>query len=557
MPALKKKQGSTPSVSSKSNGTPLKGVPSLEKEESAITMEEPKEIIYPKVQSIVCDGKDAITVSQAKDLLGWETEKEFAARGVSESGIEGAKEEDFGYGEEKDNYLLKDEEGNKVRCWNNSRNRPFSEPWARQLAQDILNRNFTGPTTMPGETVNGESVIISRTGQVLSAQHRLIGLVLAGQIWNGQKQGMHWHTKWATEPIIESVVVTGVSDSPQVLRTLDNVKPRTLADVFYTSEIFDNLKGTEKKECSRMLSKAVEFLWGRTKPSDASFSKYQTHTESRTFVDRHERLLKCLKHIFDQNKERAISKLHLSPGQCAGMLYLMGSSTSDGDAYWDKYRGDKEPTEELLSWGNWEKALDFWVHLVKNRLPSVNKAIAYLLKGSDADSVSMGGRQSEKCTVLAKAWAIYLENGEVPSEDALVPLQYQVDDKGMYHLIEEVDFGGIDLGDSSVKEPEPEISEEEVEKAKEEARKAKTESMKEKLLSAKAKKEEKEGKKAEGKPKTPPAMSHKEVLAEQTRKAKEADEQLAKAKAAPKPTPKSRGPKGIGVKKLMPGNAKK
>lgn len=431
-------------------------------------------VIYPEVLASICDGENAITAEKAKGLLGWETEGQYLER---QSAGKKLTEKDKERLVATFKPLFKDEEGNKVRCWNNSRNRPYGDSWARQLAQDILNRNWAGPTTMPGETVNGETIVISRTGQVESGQHRLIGLVLAYQIWLKQKS--YWESKWPTEPIIETIMVYGVSESSKVLQTLDNVKPRTLDDVFYTSELFNDLDSPEKKECSRMLAKAITLLWRRTGAgkNPLSHSHYQTHSESKEFVDKHPRILKALVHIFKANNERAISGLRLSPGQSAGLLYLMGCSSSDGDAY----RNMEVRDESLLDWGNWKKACDFWTDLVKDKLPAVRTALGLLV---DEDTQT-GGRLTEKFAILAKAWGTYLELADVSTmttED--LQLEYHTNDKGIMKLINCPDFAGIDTGEphsDTTQDPTPE----ELEQRKAEARKAKADEIAAKVAARK------------------------------------------------------------------------
>jgi hypothetical protein len=214
-----------------------------------------------------------ITVAKGKEILLWEAEKEYAARVKASNPA--YKDVEITFPKEFPAHF-RDEEGNLVRCWNNCKNRWFDEPRARLYAQEILQRNWAGPSTFPGETVNGETIVIGRTGIVLSGQHRLIGLVLAFQMWLG-KNKLHWQKYWQEEPFLESLIVTGVSEHPCIVRTLDNVKSRTLADTLYTSEVFDGLtlpeangetqrtlRPKERMELARMLDSAVDLLWKRT-----------------------------------------------------------------------------------------------------------------------------------------------------------------------------------------------------------------------------------------------------------------------------------------------------
>ncbi len=428
------------------------------KAEAAAIPQEPtndREIIYPKLQvKICCAGDDGdappITCEQMKKALGWETEEEYTNRMLEADSDLDPETAKFG-----DDFLLKDEAGNKVRCWNNSINRPFTESHAKELAQDILNRRWAGPTTMPGETINCETIVIGRTGQIESGQHRGVGFVLACQRW---ERNPVWQEKWPEEPVLESLVATGASEAPQVIMTLDNVRPRTLSDIYYTSELFADLPSVDKKECSRMGAKATDMLWkysGSGGEGDRS-SRYQTHSESRNFLDRHSRLLKCVKHIYEENKNRTISKLKLSPGMCAALMYFMGSSTTDGN----DYRAMEVRSEKKLSWTNFARATEFWVAIAKNS-PEV-KAVTFAL-----NALKEVGTQVEKMCVLAKAWEAFVGGHTVTPSD--VQLNYHTSEDGTVKLLDIPDFGGIWLAEEpeDTSDPEPPTPEEiEAEKTK-------------------------------------------------------------------------------------------
>ena len=472
-----------------------------------------REVIYPVLSvngAEVPTEQLTITCQQMKTLLGWETEKDYKAR----------------TGKDLKEYLLIDVEGNKVVCHHNDHNRPFSESWARTLAQDILNRNWAGPTTMPGETVNGETIVVGRTGRVSSGQHRGVGLILACQLWAGKNHD-HWVTLWPEEPILESLVVTGVSESPHVIRTLDNVKPRSLLDVFYTSEIFVNLKTlAQKKECSRMLDNATKLLWQRTgagSGKDKAFTGYLTHSEALGFVERHPKLLKCIKHIFEENQDRQISKQKLSPGQCAAMMYLMGSSSTDGDVY----RNADPPNEKKLSWDNWDKAEEFWTLAgTSTEFKAVRSAINPVSKDNEPIKLS----QSERISILCLAWENFLKGHKIKASD--LQLSYHTKDDGERVLDQCYSFGGIDLGNKPGEPDEKPPSEEELEAEKERVRREKAEELAAKLKAGRRGSSSTEAKSTprgpsskDGKPPAPKLkpVNRKEVEAEQTRLAAEAD----------------------------------
>lgn len=385
---------------------------------------EARKILYPQVKVKICEGKDALTHEQAKSLLRWETEDEYVARRLAED--PNLKPETLKFG---DDFLLRDSQDRKVRCWNNSNNRPFSEEWARQLAQDILNREWQ---------FNLETIIISKTGVVHSGQHRLIGLVLAYEQWAGVDKH-HWEEKWERAPVIEVLVAYGGSDNPRTIGTLDNVKPRSLSDVFYTSELFQTLSPRDRKECSRMMDNAVKFLWRRT-GAKQGYDKYLSHSMSIDFLSRHQTLLKCVKHIFDENKDRGISALGFSsPGRCATILYLMASCGSDRE----DYEVGQPRNEEKLDWHYLEQAKKFWSMITKDTGPL--KPVRDALKGLVNKDTGAKPTEPEQWAVIAKAWSVIVDEGKLVAEQ-LRPI-YTKDRDGIAHLNDFPTVGGIDLGE--------------------------------------------------------------------------------------------------------------
>ena len=277
------------------------------------------------------------------------------------------------------------------------------------------------------------------------------------------------------EPFLETIVVRGMSDDPRVLMTIDYVKPRTAADVFYTSKVFRDSTSTDRKELCRMLALGVDLLWTRT---DAQ--GYRTQPEVVGFLERHRCMLKFVEQIFKENNGdagRRITKLHLSPGQCAAVMYLQGCAgpKTDGDAYRNE---EPAPSEVNLDWSMWDRAEDFWTLLASGKDFSVVRAAFDELKKSrpmDEDNQGLGGRGPEKLALLAAAWdrwhAHSGKGAPFGAEDlepggALCLPYSDLDDRGdklpdnRIKLIDVADFLGIDCPDASDKtarvgKPEP------------------------------------------------------------------------------------------------------
>lgn len=430
------------------------------------------------VEVLHCYGPYALTAPLAVALLWLETERVFRDRMWKKNPQWDEKEATARCkfsGEE----VFTDHQGMKIMLWNSDMNRPFEVTRAYQLEQIILNRQWAGPTTSPGETVNGEPIIIGRTAQVISGQHTLVGLYLAYQSWLRDK---HWQKKeyWPKEqypngPVIDKLVVRGVSENPRIVQTIDNIRPRSLGDVIYTSDTFRGARHepTEKeqkaghttgkvfsnydrKECGRMLAMATSFLWKRTvqpvKRED-SYEFYATHPASIGFIDRHHKLEEAVLRMFHLNQKRVLSGYKLSPGQCAAALYMMACSTSNGS----QYRALEHPGERILNWDRWDRAVEFWTSLAK-AAPSM-KAVPICLGALVDEEGGASGRSAEKFAVIAHAWAAFVTGG-VPQEDKC-RIQFNPDSEGVFHATNLAGFGGIDLGPKA-NTPAPQVSEKDV-----------------------------------------------------------------------------------------------
>lgn len=359
-----------------------------------------------------------LTVAQAKGLLGWEEESEAVKFG--------------------DEFALRDYYGVKIRLHKNLGNRPLTRSWAETIAQEILNRRWR---------FNGESIVIGRTGLDLSAQHRLVGFVLAGQMWAAQDAaGEHWRSLWPEEPTIECVVVTGVEESDDVTRTLDNVKPRTLADVLFTSATFAKIPTARREALCRMTDYCVRMLWQRTGAGLDAFTPRRTHSEALDFIERHPHVLEAVKHVFEENegtkagsdKRGFLGRYGISPGYMAAYLYLMGSCESDTE----KYRSAVPPSEKKgVSWKQWDLACNFIVDLFKGTFKAVRNALGALMN-DDEDGQKVN--PSDKLAVIVKAWVAYRDKGSVEPEDVELEYRWEVDPKAASDLEEDDSFVGDD-----------------------------------------------------------------------------------------------------------------
>ena len=154
-----------------------------------VVAKRPMKVKYPLLEVEVfsiTSPKGPLDVAWMKDAMGWETESEYRARKVREN--PGTTPEKFPMG---DGVALEgggiqpvhctNVAGEKVICWHNAHNRPFDDAWSEDIEHTVLVGQWAGPHTMPGETVNGETIRISRYGQVLSGQHSMTGAIRADE----------------------------------------------------------------------------------------------------------------------------------------------------------------------------------------------------------------------------------------------------------------------------------------------------------------------------------------------------------------------------------------
>ena len=364
------------------------------------TSQQQRKITYAKPTLELCD---KLSAKRAKELLGWEEETT----------------EKF----EKD-FLFTDFHNRKIRCHNNVINRPLYLSILGALTQEILRKRWK---------LNGENRIIGESGAVLNGQHTFISLVLSVQQW---KEDPSKFPEWKTEPYVATSIMFGISESDDVVNTMDTCKPRTLADVIYRSPYFKSMEKKERRKASRVLEYAVKLTWDRTGVKKA-FEIKRTHAESLDFIERHPKLVECAEHIFSENGDGNQIGWYISPGSAAGLLYLMGSSASSSQ----KYHDDENPREELLTWDHWDSACDFWV-LLAGKSPEIKYVSAALTKLANDEQRNY----PSQCAVIIKAWNQYIDGEEITAKS--LRLEYETDNDGDKKLAECPTIGGIDVGDN-------------------------------------------------------------------------------------------------------------
>ncbi len=357
-----------------------------------------------------CERADPITAELMKEWLGWEAEPE---------------EGKFG-----DDYLFTDENDRNIRCHNNSKNRPLDIDLANKYAFEVLNRNWAGSINMPGLTINGETLVFAEDGETASGQHRGIGLVLAKQMWekgvtykNGKQVPHDWKTVWPTEPVMESLVVFGISKDPKVIRTLDNVRERTGSDTMFSTNLFAKFTPEDRKTLCKILDGAVRYLWVRTGQYKNEVTPYRTQSEIMRFVETHPSLLGVVERVWKEDSEGKLS-VYVPPAYTAALMYLFGASATDKNAYDTAV----PPSEDVADMSRLETAEGFFVDLATasgsttNRLTNVEK-MSFPIEGDTVLTSGhrgrvfhkgvAGGRIGWKIAALCKAWNLYVAEEEI------------------------------------------------------------------------------------------------------------------------------------------------
>ena len=388
-----------------------------------------RKVTHKNITTKLCEGPKRLTVGDAKQLLGWEEEKQEAPFGSD--------------------YLLNDFAGVHIRCTNNMSNRPLSITKAHELKQEILRNRWR---------MNGETIIIGNTGLLLNGQHRLVALIFAAQERDSDPE--KWESNWSDEPTIDVLIVFGIEESDEVVNTMDTCRPRTLSDVIYRSQYFPDLNKSDQKSIARTAQYAVSTMWRRTGAGLDEFALRQTHSESLDFIGRHPKLLKCIKTVHDLNDGRT-NKIgrYVGAGYAAALLYLMSCCGSDPDKY---YEADS-PAESDLEFTHQKQAVDFFKMLASGdkKVEGVRKALARILDDE-------GGSIDERCGLLVKAWNCLIDGDNITP--ARISLEYFTDDDGFRTLVEFPTVGGIDLADPTEngggKNPDPTPEEVHAEAAK-------------------------------------------------------------------------------------------
>lgn len=414
------------------------------------------DVKYPELKAYFRNVSNPLTVKEAKSYLGWE--------------------EDTDKDKFLDKYVTEIElpSGRRVRLANNMRNR-----WIRKWKLDELIQDF-----LLGRIVlNPDGIGIGRTGEVMSAQHRLIAFVVAEYIrLANTEEGEHWR-KIHPEPLtFPCIVVVGLDESDETFRILNTGSASTAADVFYRQGLFKKQDEKSRRALCAMIESALRTFSVRSGTNLNGYlpeNKVQLNTsEAVDLLERHPGLVDAALHIFEEYNSGPGHGRRLGSGTATAFLYFMGTAASERDAY------DKNgKTEKGLNLDLWSKAEDFWTELckvAKQETPGASDGfgLLYVMLNALCDPDDPLHGSTQRKVLITKAWRLFVKGEGFTEEN----LQLAVTDSDAGRkLCEFPTLGGIDLGDgktsTGVVDPEekldPVVTEEEVEARKAEAQAAK------------------------------------------------------------------------------------
>lgn len=376
------------------------------------TIEHPEDnvegMLYPVVEANICNDGIPLTAEDAQSLLGWMVELD-------------------GQTFPSEKIQFKDIHGKNVCCTMTERfQRRYYPGLARQLMFSILKGDWE---------LNGDTVVIGKSGYVLDGKHRLIALALAAQEWNRNPERYPF---WKEEPYIETIVVYGLPEAPRVVNTIGTGKSRSISDSLYATQIFgEGVSRKDAAQMAKMLEHAIRFLWDRTGERQDAYLPRIDHSDALDFVGRHPTMMECVRTVYLENggTDRRLSR-YLSLGYLSGLMYLMACSGNDGKVYLES----PERNEGVLGDLKRMDLADQFIALLGGG-DKILKPYRDLLAAAESQ---LGGATLEvKLGFLIKAWNHWANGKPVTSKNLCLNVEEK---EGKIILAECPTVGGIDQG---------------------------------------------------------------------------------------------------------------
>jgi len=208
----------------------------------------------------------------------------------------------------------------------NNENRPLSKSLAATYANEFLRGKWNE---------NGENIIygVDDEGnvQLISGQHRLVGLCMAQEQYNADKR--YWKDAVL---VMKTQVTTGVA--MEFADDVDKGKSRSHSDVLYRSPVVDSMipenwndSQARRTRWCKCLATAARLVWQREGGKTVSSAEKFVHSEMLEYIsDSHPQLYRFVTLVMDADDNDGGNRgLKISLAYLAGFSYL-ASLGADG-----------------------------------------------------------------------------------------------------------------------------------------------------------------------------------------------------------------------------------
>lgn len=358
-----------------------------------------------------------LTLDHAKELLGWTDEAD-------------------GKEEFKNVFAFRDVNGHKIRLANNEKNRPFRRGLAMTYATENLRNKWRQ---------NGETIAFDVRGDLVSGQHRLVGMIFAEQM--RAKNPSYWKEDYGTSVIrMDCTVYLGIDDSKDVADTTDIGQKRSLGDVLFRNREFEDATEKEQQGLANILAGAVRLVWIRCGGLQVSDAKKFPHSEALQFMEQHPGILDAVKFIKNEDggKESAgLIKNQVSLAYAAAMCYLMTVCKTVTAKF------DKEGTP-ALDFSMKDQAEKFWT-LLANGIGLEKGSPILTLKHCLAGMEAGGALARDEITgLISAAWNYFIDDKiddkkDVATKDIKPKISKNTAGKKCILIADMPRVGGIDV----------------------------------------------------------------------------------------------------------------